>query len=497
MSATHKDPGLPVSNPTTPHWQEPLHPLADVSSPQLPETADVVIVGSGITGCSVAKTLLHRDPRVRVVVLEARGLASGASSRNGGHIISPCFSSFDELVSNFGTKAAVELAVFSERNIDKTFEVAAEFRSSGLVVESKIRRTEKVLAFRDREKFDRIKTVLELWNEHMPIDRRDPFHMVDPEEAKARYGMQNVAGLAVGRAAAAWPYRLWIGIWIQLYRTYGDRLSIETHTPALSVTALQQIEQPHQYIVTTPRGDIKTTHIVYCTNGYTSHLLPRLRGKLFPVRGTMSAQDLGSSVLNLGAQRSWSFDASPSQDVETGVVDPGLYYLTQDPDSGYMMLGGEYDHPDSIASSDDSKINPLSAEKIVDVVPRHFVGAKAPVVVSLWSGIMGFVRDGLPLIGNLPEVVSGRPGKGEWIAAGFNGYGTGYCLSCGEAVAEMILGKDIGWLPAVLLLTEERFGGSLVTRNAWGALIGEDDGVEEDESTRTSSEGSGAAAEVR
>ncbi|KAK3670604.1 hypothetical protein LTR78_009572 [Recurvomyces mirabilis] len=492
MSAMDRDPGLPVKDPTTPHWQIPLHPLANLSSPQLPEDTDVLIIGSGITGCSVAKTLLQSDHEIRVTVLEARGLASGASSRNGGHIISPCFSSFDELVSGFGVETAVELALFSERNIDKTFEAAAEY--DGLVVDSKIRRTEKVLAFRDQEKFDHIKTVLNLWNEHMPADHQNPFRLVDPEEARTKCGMQNVAGLAIGRAAAAWPYRLWTGIWSNLCSTYGDRLFIETHTPAQQVSELKYDGQLYRYTVGTPRGSIKTTHVVYCTNGYTSHLLPSLRGKLFPVRGTMSAQELGNSVPNLGAHRSWSFDASPYQDPETEAVDPGLYYLTQDPDSGYMMLGGEYDRPEVIISSDDSKINPISAEKILDVLPRHFVGAKSPIVKDMWSGIMGFVRDGLPLIGSLPKLVTGRPGKGEWIGAGFNGYGTGYCLSCGEAIAEMILGRDVSnGLPSVLLLTEDRFDGSLVSQNVWSALTGK----EERSSSRSSSASAIVGTELR
>jgi gamma-glutamylputrescine oxidase len=50
-------------------------------------TADVAIVGGGITGVSTAWHLAERFPDRRVVLLEARGLGNGASGRNGGQVL--------------------------------------------------------------------------------------------------------------------------------------------------------------------------------------------------------------------------------------------------------------------------------------------------------------------------------------------------------------------------------------------------------------------------
>lgn len=47
---------------------------------------DVVIIGSGITGCSIAKHLLEHESNLSVTVLEARTICSGATGRNGGNI---------------------------------------------------------------------------------------------------------------------------------------------------------------------------------------------------------------------------------------------------------------------------------------------------------------------------------------------------------------------------------------------------------------------------
>jgi glycine/D-amino acid oxidase-like deaminating enzyme len=474
ISLLEADPGLPVSKATVPFWQIPLNPLAQVASETLPKTADVVILGSGMTGCSVAKGLLEGDSDMKIVVLEARGLTSGASSRNGGHIVSPSVGDFCTLVDNFGTKAAVEIAEFTLNNVDLTFEMVEEFAGTSLKEDSEIRRTEKVLGFTDQETFDEAKKALALWNKEMPSHRKDHLKLISAQEAKEKYGLQNVVGAAIGLGAAVWPYRLWAGLWSLLYEKYRARLAIETFTPALSVKAVQKWEGKCRYVVETPRGEITASKVVYCVNAYTSHFFPSLRGKLFPLRGTMSVQDLGPSFPNCGADRSWSFLSSSQQDPGLETRNAGLYYLTQNPKSGYMFLGGEHDKLENILSSDDSKVSTTSAEKVAEFLPKVFKGInQTPDLKSLWSGIMGFSRDGLPLIGRLPEVVSGREEGEEWIAAGFSGYGTGYCFSCGQAVAQMILGKDVSsWLPSAFLITKERFQKSLVTSKFWSGLLG-------------------------
>jgi hypothetical protein len=86
---------LPRSSPTTSYWQDPPDPIADTrTTPAPPESADVVIVGSGMTGAAVAWNLLKHIPvtdadgvppesKPSVVMLEARQACSGATGRNG------------------------------------------------------------------------------------------------------------------------------------------------------------------------------------------------------------------------------------------------------------------------------------------------------------------------------------------------------------------------------------------------------------------------------
>ena len=76
------------------------------------------------------------------------------------------------------------------------------------------------------------------------------------------------------------------------------------------------------------------------------------------------------------------------------------------------------------------------------------VGVTAPVT-HRWAGIMGFSRDGLPLVGPVP----GTPGA--VVGAGFTGHGFGFAYAAGTALAELVLE---GSSPLTDLLSTRRFG---------------------------------------
>lgn len=76
------DPGLPVPNPTRSFWHDVLSPIANHVPDALPAHVDVVIIGSGITGTSTARTLFREaGDTLSVLMLEARQACSGATGR--------------------------------------------------------------------------------------------------------------------------------------------------------------------------------------------------------------------------------------------------------------------------------------------------------------------------------------------------------------------------------------------------------------------------------
>ena len=86
---------LPRPNPTVSYWQDPPDAeTADYSSSEkVPQTADTVIIGSGITGSCVAWNMLNGISKSgKIVMLEARQVCSGATGRNGTHSFPTRFS---------------------------------------------------------------------------------------------------------------------------------------------------------------------------------------------------------------------------------------------------------------------------------------------------------------------------------------------------------------------------------------------------------------------
>ena len=74
-------------------------PTADAAYP-LPESVDVAVIGAGYTGLSAARTLAKNN--ARVAVLEAETIGWGASSRNGGMVLTGLKLGVNKLISMYG-----------------------------------------------------------------------------------------------------------------------------------------------------------------------------------------------------------------------------------------------------------------------------------------------------------------------------------------------------------------------------------------------------------
>jgi heterodisulfide reductase subunit A-like polyferredoxin len=80
----------PLPKPCLSYWQRTTraYPYLNINrNTPLPASKRYVIIGSGISGALTAFELLENGVRGEdVVILEAREAASGASSRNAGHV---------------------------------------------------------------------------------------------------------------------------------------------------------------------------------------------------------------------------------------------------------------------------------------------------------------------------------------------------------------------------------------------------------------------------
>jgi glycine/D-amino acid oxidase-like deaminating enzyme len=268
--------------------------------------------------------------------------------------------------------------------------------------------------------------------------------------------MKNILGALVSPAGTAWPYRLVVGFFRALLSKYGERLAIETQTPVLAVQSDRHMTHP--YVIQTPRGNIRAKNVVHCTEGHVTHLLPRLRGMIWPRRGQMTVQTPGSTFPHRDGKQVWSLHFRKHFD-----------YAMQNHNSGEIFIGGgdvaHENYSAHLVNPRDNEESIVAKSHLRGILPSVFgeeiAADEPPRVKASWTGIMGFSLDGFPLLGRLPtdalERVNQSQQGAEWVAAGFSGYGMVNSWLCGRAVAEMVLGNPIpDWLPEQFLISPQR-----------------------------------------
>ncbi|KAI0027001.1 FAD dependent oxidoreductase [Vararia minispora EC-137] len=486
-------PGVPVSCPTTPFWMIPPSSIADYQSP-FPPHADVVIIGSGITGTALARTILDYIGKesLSVVMLEARTTCSGATGRNGGHINPPLYTDYVQLKEEFGRDMAKRIIRWRLSHLYELQRVAFE---EGALEFCQIREVDCLDVYYSKEEYAKAKELLAAWREDMP-EEAQKVYSVDDKEAKARLGFGDQAvGVIVAPGGAVHPYRLVTSTLSNLLKRHSDRFFFSTHTPC---TDISLSSSQAYYTVHTPRGILTTPHIIHATNGWSPHLLPGLLAKaILPFRGHMSAQRPGKALAHsfTPGSRAYVFHSG----------NHGYDYLTQLPSGEHeLMFGGGFLRNGQLSLSEVGEVNDGGidvgiASHVAGALPIYFGldswGPEAePVgdvsllplgrVKSLWTGVIAASVDGQPWVGRVPSQISRRKNPssslvpkrkvdgsrtevltaapGEWMAVGFTGEGMVNAWQSGRSLAYILLGvekeeKLEEWFPEVMLVSEQRW----------------------------------------
>ncbi|KAJ5369518.1 hypothetical protein N7509_014130 [Penicillium cosmopolitanum] len=410
---------MPAKHALPSWWRTQLHQLDDyVSSKSVPTESDIVIIGSGISGASVAYHILqqhkgHNPPRV--TILEARQACSGATGRNGGHLKPDPYSFIGELAAEYGPEAAEEVAEFERSHVDTISNlVKSEMIDCDLVVTKAIdvqlnpRECKKAKA-----SFD-----------HLPgigIKSAKRVNFTDQKEAEVRSRVKGALGCFSYEAGHVWPYKLVLHI---LGRCVEQGGKLYTHTPAQYISP--EKDASDRWTINTPRGTIKTKHVVFACNAYTSAILPMYSNKIVPVRGVCCRIVPTFPVKRLTEtytlRWSWSeFDyLIPREDGSVIVGGAWSKY--------YRDTGTWYNN-----AKDNEMIEPAK-EYFDGYMQRNFHGweESGAYVDQIWTGIMGYSADSLPHIGQVP----GK--QGQFIIAGFTGHGMPQAWLSGKGIAAMV-----------------------------------------------------------
>ncbi|KAI1142571.1 FAD dependent oxidoreductase [Hypoxylon sp. FL0543] len=307
--------GLPVDNPTKSYWhKEPsARLLGHRTTKELPRSADVVIVGSGITGSFAAHYLKEKQPDLDVVMVEAREACWGATGRNGGHCQPAIYASLPHIAS-FELRNYFELKDLVER-----FSIPCDWRS-----------TSGVHAFYSAELFKIVhEGVKDLIDEYPDLAANvavvtksqkggegslegTPAYLLEGERKELTLDGLRIphaeGAIVQWNAASLWPYKLVAFVLEHLLSANDEEgskgsFNLQTNTP---VTGLSRAETSPIFsspggsntstpkatsiwTVHTPRGTIATPQVLLATNGYTSHLLPQFSDLIVPTRGQVSS----------------------------------------------------------------------------------------------------------------------------------------------------------------------------------------------------------------
>lgn len=444
---------LPSANPTRSFWTHSssnANPLArEGSYGPLTTDADICIIGSGITGISVAYHLaeavgnqtIDLDVPLRVVILEARDFCGGATGRNGGHLTPHTFYSFAARQDKFGADEAIRSSALEEYTASSLVNIIERNGWSedvDLVNGGNVR----LLFTEDEERetradFERAK--------HAGINL-DNVQWLTRDEVQNTYGTPYSAVKLPGHNI--WPLKLVTMLYQHAKQRTGERfdLRMHTHTPVTSITRSQSegSNANLKYILSTSRGPISCLRVVHATNAYTSHLLPSLAGPdgIIPTRGQIIATraSVGKALIRTN---SWS----GNQGYEYWFPRP----LGPGEERPLIVLGGgrEASGPQfELYVDDDSGTNPVVGNELRDFLPTVFQGkfehGTGPEME--WTGIMGYTTTGNPFVGPVFDFSTGEREDYErqYIAAGYTGHGMPRAFACAEIVVQMIVAELTG-----------------------------------------------------
>jgi gamma-glutamylputrescine oxidase len=307
---------------------------------QLPDRADVLVIGGGIAGTSLLHQLARR--RISAVLVESHHLAFGASGRNAGFLLAGVADCYSEAVRIFGREKAREVWHVTNENHDRMVEAAG-----GDDVGHR-RLGSATLASGDEERA-RLEESAQLLRDDGFEASWDGQRLVNPRD-----GEINPAAIVGALARRAKPGAIREGV---------EVTSVVPGSVEVSVRAGDR--------------ECRAGVVILATNAYTSRLLAQV--KIQPTR----AQMVASAPIN----RTLSDMPTYSHF--------GYRYWRQLP-TGEVLIGGWRDTSMETEIGWDDEPTPEIQEHLMHKLESMSKGAE---VTHRWAGLMGFTESGLPLAG--------------------------------------------------------------------------------------------------
>src|SRR5260370_27079405 len=238
-----------------------------VPAPQpFPESLDVAVIGSGFTGLSAARTLAKSS--ARAAVCDAETVGCGASSRNGGMVLTGLKLPATTLIARYGKEATARMSAASLASIDfveqlvQQENIACDFARSGHLE----------VACKSKHFDDFRRSAETIAREFGHQQRLVPKDQLQSEIGSAIYH----GGLVDAASAGLNPARYVAGL-----ARAAERASAAIFEHA-RVEEIQR-EGARGWKIATARGTLRARDVLVATSGYTTRVTPALQKKIIPI----------------------------------------------------------------------------------------------------------------------------------------------------------------------------------------------------------------------
>jgi glycine/D-amino acid oxidase-like deaminating enzyme len=373
-------------------------PVAPAEPP--PQTADVAIIGAGFTGLSAALSLAKRG--AKVIVIESETIGWGASSRNGGMVLTGLKLGVNKLISKYGRDLTRRMYAASLATIDTVERIINEEKIACDFI-----RTGHLEVACKKSHFDdyarQVEVIAREFNHQLQV--------VPREQLQNEIGSDIYHGGMVDEVSA--------GLNPACYVAGLATAAMRAGATICERTRLQNIQRESRggapgFKLATSRGPVWARNVLIGTSGYTGSATPALRKKIIPIGSFIITTEVLPKTLacELSPRNRQIYDSKNY-----------LYYYRLTPDSRMLFGGRAAFFPETDQTI--RKSAEILRRGMIEVYPQLC----ATKVEFVWGGTLDFCFDIMPHAGQI---------DGIYFALGYAGHGVAMATYQGQKMAEWI-----------------------------------------------------------